>query len=337
MSALPPISVLYQIGTGHYYSQALFVAAELGVADLLKNGPRTADDLAKECGAHAPSLKRVLRLLVTAGVFVENDDSRFALTPIGEAMQKGPGHSLVHLFAGQFVHNAWGELLHCVRTGEKAFQHQLGMDPFQYFEQHPAEGAHFDQAMSAATAMTAAAVAAAYDFSAFQTLVDVGGSQGVLIGGILKANPGLRGILFELPRVTEGARQWLAAAGLLDRCEVVDGDFFQSVPAGGDAYMLKHVIHDWDDAHATDILKTVRRAMKPDTKLLIVEGVYPLHADQSPASRSAAANDVNMMVCAGGRQRSETEFRALYAAAGFTLSRLIPTQSMSLVIEGVPV
>jgi hypothetical protein len=330
---VPPISVLYQIGTGHYFSQALHVAAQLGVADLLKGGPKQADDLARACGAHGPSLRRVLRLLVAAGIFVENEDGSFGVTPAGALMATPQGRAFVQLFSGEMVQHLWSELLYSVQTGKPGYEQALGMAPFEYMAAHPEEAANFDLAMSAASSQTALAVAAAYDFAPFHTIVDVGGGQGALLSGILKAFPHLRGILFDLPRVVPNAH-WIE--GIADRCDIVGGDFFESVPPGGDAYLLKHVIHDWNDDRALAILKNVRREMRADGKLLIVEGVYPPRVEASPACRGAASNDVNMMLATGGRQRSEEEFRELYAAAGFQLSRIVPTSSPSCVIEGVP-
>jgi hypothetical protein len=332
--APPPISVLYQVGTGHYFSQALHVAARLGVADLLKDGPRQADDLAQACGVHGPSLRRVLRLLVAAGVFVENEDGSFGVTPAGALMATPQGRAFVQLFAGEMVQHLWSELLYSVQTGKPGYEQALGMAPFEYIAAHPDEAANFDLAMSAASSHTAVAVAAAYDFSAFHRIVDVGGGQGILLSGILKAVPRLRGILFDLPRVVQGAK-WIES--IADRCEVIGGDFFESVPAGSDAYLLKHVIHDWNDERALAILRNVRRQLSADGRLLIVEGVYPPHVEASPACRGAASNDVNMMLATGGRQRSEQEFRELYTAAGFRLSRIVPTQLPSCVIEGLPV
>ena len=334
---LPAPAVLYQLATGHYVSHAIYAAAKLGIADLLGQGPKCHDELAKATGTHAPSLRRVLRLLATAGVFAETEDGRFELTPVGSCLQSGPGsfRPVALLFTSPGVRAAWGDLLHSVQTGEPALHHLFGVGSFEYFAQHPEEAAVFDEAMGAFTAMVAIAVAAAYDFSPFRTIVDVGGGEGALLAGILRANPALRGIVFDMPRVAEGAKKQIAAAGLGDRCEFVGGDFFEAVPGGGDAYILKHVIHDWDDARAVRILRNCRRAMKPEGKLLIVEGVYPERIDQSVVSRGAAANDVNMLVCTGGRQRAEAEFRALFDAAGFELTRIIPTQAMSSVIEGM--
>lgn len=336
---LPPPMALHQIATGYYFSRALFVAAALGIADLLAPGPRNADQLAESTGTHAPSLRRVLRLLVTVGVFAENEDGSFQLTALGECLRSDIPHSFrpaALLFTGPLEWQSWGALLHTVQTGETALEHVHGMNAFEYMAQHPDEAAVFDQAMAAFTALTAIAVAAAYDFSGIRTLVDVGGGNGALLLGILNAHPHLHGIVFDQPRAIEGAKERIVAAGLADRCAGRGGDFFAAVPEGGDAYVLKHVIHDWDDRRATQILGNCRRAMPAQAPLLIVEGVYPQRVDQSRVSKGAAANDVNMLVCTGGRQRSEAEFRQLFEAAGFRLTRIIPTLAGVAIIEGVP-
>jgi hypothetical protein len=195
--------------------------------------------------------------------------------------------------------------MHSLITSEPAFSHVFGMDLFAYIAQHPHEAANFDAAMADFTRQIAVAVAASYDFSPFRCIVDVGGGNGALVAGILQANPALTAVLFDLPHVAERAKASIAALGLADRCAVVGGGFFKSVPEGGGAYLLKHVIHDWNDVQAIEILQSCRRAMGSAARLLIVEGVYPPRIDQSDASRIAAANDVNMLVCTGGRQRSE--------------------------------
>lgn len=334
---LPPPLVLYRLATAHYLSQAVYVAAKLGIADHLADGPQSHDALAKATGTHAPSLRRVLRLLAAAEVLAEREDGRFELTTVGSFLRSGPGsfRAAAQLFGGPMVWQSWGDLLTTVRTGETALHRVFKTDSFAYFDTHPEEAAVFDEAMGSFTAMTSLSVAAAYDFSSMRKLVDVGGSRGALLAGILRANPKLHGVVFDLPRLAEGARREIAAAGLADRCEFVGGDFFATVPAGADAYMMKHVIHDWDDAKATRILRTCRAAMGPEAKLLIVEGVYPPRIDGSVESEGAARNDVNMMVCTGGRQRSEAEFRELYGAAGLRLTRIVET-GMACVIEGVP-
>jgi hypothetical protein len=335
---LPPPIALYQLATGHYVSQAIYVAAKLGIADFLADGPLGHAELARHTGTHAASLRRVLRLLASVGVFAETDDGSFALTQVGSCLKSGPGsfRAVARLFAGPGTWLSWGDLLETVRTGEPALARVFKSDPFEYFAMHPEEGAVFDEAMGAFTAMTAVAVAAAYDCSQFGTMIDVGGGAGALLIGILRETPNLRGIVFDLARVAASAQQHIADANLSARCEFVAGDFFQSVPSGGDAYLLKHVIHDWDDEKAAAILRSCRRAMDRAAKLLIVEGIYPQRIDASLESRGAAANDVNMLVCTGGRQRSEAEFRALFDAAGFKLTNMVPTMARAHVIEGMP-
>jgi hypothetical protein len=334
---MPPPAVLYQLATGYYVSRALYIAARLSIADHLSGGPRSADELAAATATHAPSLRRVLRLLVSKGVFAEGADGAFALTPLSEWLRSGMPSSFrsaALLFTGPLEWTAWGDLLHTVQTGEVALEHVLGFGTFEYLEKHPDESAVFDEAMAAFTSLTAMAVAAVYDLTPFRTLVDVGGGNGALLIGLLKANPHLHGIVYDLPRTAEGAAKQITAAALTERCEAVGGDFFASVPAGGDAYIIKHVIHDWDDDRATQILKNCHRAMQPGTKLLIVEGVYPEHIDQSLASQGATLNDVNMLVVTGGRQRSADEFRSLFRNAGFELERIVPTMAAACVVEG---
>jgi len=335
--ALPPQVALYHLAIGHYVSRALHLAAVLGLADQLKDGPRPADALAQVTSTHPPSLHRVLRLLASAGVLAEQADGMFALSAIGECLRTdhpGSMHAMVKLFTGPRIQDNWKDLEHCVRTGEPAFRKRGITDPFADPLRDDEESATFDAAMAGLTRLIAVAVAAAYDFAPFGTLVDVGGGNGALLIGLLQATPGPRGIVLDRPGAVERATANIAANGLSERCRAVAGDFFEEVPSGGDAYLLKHVIHDWNDERATTILKTCRRAMPAHGRLLIVEGVYPPRIDQSLASRGAAANDVNMLVNTGGRQRSEAEFRALYEAAGFTLTRIVPTAARVAVIEG---
>jgi SAM-dependent methyltransferase len=334
---LPPPFALFRMITGFYLSRAIHVAAKLEIADRLADAPRVAEDLAAATGTHAPSLRRVLRLLASAGVFAEEPDGRFALTPMGACLRSGVPGSMraAALLFGGITQQAWGDLLHSVETGEPAFRRVFGAEPFDYMARHPDEAANFDAAMADFTKHIAAAVVAAYDFSPFRRIVDVGGGNGTLLADILQATPKLAGVIFDLPSAVERAAARMRELGLADRCETVGGDFFKAVPAGADAYLLKHVIHDWKDDRAIEILKTCRRAMHGDARLLIIEGIYPPRVDRSDESRSAAANDVNMLVCTGGRQRSEAEFRALYEGAGFRLTRIVPTQTLVKVIEGV--
>ncbi len=335
----PSFISLFQMATGYYISQALYVAAKLGIADVLKDGPCSCTELAQRPGTHAPSLSRLLRLLVSVGVFAEKEAGHFGLTPIGAYLQMDIPASLraiVLQFAGPWHQGSWSDLLHSVQTGEIAFDHRFGMSVFPYLTQHPDEAAIFDAAMTALSTQAAAAVVTAYDFSPFGTIVDVGGGHGALLRAILHATPAARGILFDLPHVVEGAKPQIEAAGLAERCTIVGGDFFVSVPSGGDAYVLSGVIHDWNDERSLMILKSCHRAMNKAGRLLLAELALPARIDQSPTSQIIFGSDVNMLVLAGGRERTEEEFRALFEAAGFKLTRIIPTQgSARSIVEGI--
>jgi hypothetical protein len=339
-TALPPGLALYQMAVGHYVSRALHLAAKLGLADLLADGPRHYAEMAERSRTNAPALNRLLRLLASVGVFEERDGGTFALQPLGELLRSdvpGSMRDSVVLFAGVGIQDSWKELEYCVRTGEPAFRRTSpDSDPFQEMQKDPEQAAVFDRAMATFAPQTAAAVAASYDFSAFESVADVGGGNGALLIGILRANPRLRGVVFDLPHVAERARAQVGAAGMAERCNIVGGDFFQKIPVRADALVLKHVIHDWNDERATAILRNCRDAMPARGRLLVVEGVYPARIDGSLESRGAAANDVNMLVCTGGRQRSQQEFRDLYAASGFRLTRAVPTPARVCVIEGEP-
>ncbi len=334
----PPGFVLYQMAIGHYVSRALFVAAKLGIADRLAAGPRGARDLAQATETDAAALARMLRLLASVGVFEVLEDGRFALTPVGEMLREdvpGSSRASVMLFSGIGIQDSWKDLEYCVRTGQPAFRKASPeADPFSQMAADPEAAALFDKAMATFAPQTAAAVAAAYDFSNFKTIADVGGGNGSLLLGILKANPGLRGIVFDQPHVAERAKAKIREAGMSDRCDAVGGSFFESVAPGADAYLLKHVIHDWDDERAAAILRTCRAAMPSHGVVLIVEGLYPARIERSLESRGAAANDLNMLVCTGGRQRSEAEFRELYQASGLRLTRIVPTATGICVLEG---
>jgi len=336
--AVPRGVALSQMAIGYYVSHALHLAAKLGLADLLKDGPREGRDLAAATQTHAASLIRVIRLLASVGVFEEQRDGRFALAPLGELLRSDvPGslRSLILLFAGIGLQDAWKNLEYCLRTGEPAFRRAApGATPYSLIDLDPDATELFDRAMATFVPLTAAAVAKAFDFSGFNTVIDVGGGTGGLLIGLLKAYPKLKGIVFDQPHAAERAKQQVAAAGLTHRCQVVGGSFFDKIPCGADAYLLKEVLIDWDDDHATAILKNCRAAMPAHGKVVIIEDVYPERIDQSAASRRATANDVLMLVCMGGRQRSEAEFRELLAASGFRLMRVVPTPARVRIIEG---
>jgi O-methyltransferase domain/Dimerisation domain len=316
-------------------SQAIYVAATLGIADLLKDGPKSTDELAETTHTHAPTLYRLLRALASVGIFTETD-GRFGLTPLAEYLRTDTPGSLrafVRLIGQQSFWRSWGHLLHSVRTGEPAFRKVHGTGPFEYWAGHPEEAAVFDAAMTSLSSGVVDAVVRSYDFSGISVLVDVGGGEGELLAAILAANPYLRGILFDQLHVVGTAEALLERAGVADRCEVVGGSFFEAVPAGADAYLLKSVIHDWDDEAAIKILRACRSAMDERGKLLVVERVVRPGNAPDPAKFS----DLNMLVIPGGQERTADDFELLYAEAGFKLSDIIRTASLYNIIEGSPV
>jgi hypothetical protein len=329
-----PSDQLIQMISGFWVSRALYVAAQLGLPDHLHGQPRTAAELAGLTGTHAPSLYRVLRALASVGVFVEDDAGRFASTPVAETLRSDVPGSL-RAFAiselGGDHYNAWGDVLHSVTTGGIAFDHVYGVPVWDYYGANPEVARVFNDSMTGLTRMIEAAVLQAYDFSRFAHAIDVGGGHGGFLSAILRANPRARGTLFDAPQVIDGARPRLVAEGVAGRCEAVGGDFFASVPPGGDLYTLKMIIHDWDDEKSLAILKNCHRAMAPGGTLLVVDTVIP------PGNTPFLGKfiDLIMLVMTGGRERTEDEFRALYAAAGFRLTRVIPSPSPVSVVEGV--
>ena len=327
---------LQQLICGHWIAQAIAVAAELGIADLLAEGPRPSDELARATGSHPGALYRLLRALASLGVFTEVEPKRFGLTPMAEGL-RGDAPSSQRSRAIQTCSDVqwrtWGQLGYSVRTGQSAFKQVHGMDTWEYRARNPEVNARFNASETSLVTQVANAVASAYDFSGFRKVIDVGGSHGALLIAILSVNPELRAVLFDLPHVVEGAGEPLVAAGLLERCQIIGGDMFQAVPAGGDAYLLSRIIHGWNDDRAMVILANCRRVMGPQSKLLVAEEVIP----SGDVASYGKLSDLNMLVSPGGQERTEAEYRALYAAAGFTLTRVIPTRSRISLIEGMPV
>lgn len=315
--------------------QALHVAAALGIADGLADGPATVDDLAAATGAHRPSLYRLLRMLAGAGVFHEEADGRFTLTPLGGTLRSEGPDSVRDwaLYVGApAMWEAWGRLRDSVMTGEPGFTLAHGMPMLEYRARNPELAAPFDRWMTRQSDQHNAAIAAAYDFSPFRTVADVGGGQGSTLAAILRANPPLRGILLDLPHVVARTAP-LEEAGVLDRCEVVGGDMLQGVPGGADAYLIKRVLMDWGDEPAIEVLRHCAEALPKDGRLLVVEMVLPPGNDPSPAK----SFDLLMLLAhKGGRVRTEAEFRELFAAAGLRLAGVIPTASPNSIVEGVP-
>ncbi|HZO31347.1 MAG TPA: methyltransferase [Chloroflexota bacterium] len=327
-----PPRLVYGWLAGAWVAQSMAVVARLEIADRLKAGPRSCDELAAETGTHAPSLYRVMRALASIGLFSEDEQGRFTTTRLGRTLERDAPDSIhpLALMVGSDWHwQSWGRLLDTVQTGEPAFVSQYGTEAYAYFAQHPADGAVFDAHIEAYSRQAARSVTS-YDFGRLQTVVDVGGGYGAVLAAILRSNPKLRGVLFDQPAVIDGARSRVADAGLAGRCELVSGSFFDGVPEGGDVYVLSSILHNWDDARAVEILRACRRAMRPSARLLIVELVIP--PGNTPADGKLL--DLQMMVLfAGGRERTPDEYRALLAAGGFRVTRVIPTPSQMSLIE----
>jgi hypothetical protein len=312
-------------------AQAIHVAAKLGLADLLGEQPRSVDHLATVTGTHGPTLRRLLKALTSLGVFSETVAGEFENTPLSETLRKDHPESIrpwAIMLGADFVWRAWGELNETITNGKPAFDRIFGTSFFDYLTANPRDAAIFNAAMAAGSSTSVSSVLAAYDFSPFERVVDVGGGHGALLQGILSANPTAHGLLYDLPAVVAGAQ--LQKEPIRRRCEVLGGDFFKSVPDGADAYVLKGIIHDWNDEDALKILKNCRRAIRSDGKLLLLETV--LQPSSVPAR---ALMDLFMLVLVNGRERTEDDFRTLLQDAGFSLVRVIPTPSFSIV-EGRP-
>jgi orsellinic acid C2-O-methyltransferase len=332
---------LLQMIFGFFPAKAVNVAAELGLADRLAAGPRRSDDLAAETGTHPPSLYRLMRALAYLRVLDETGPGEFALGPFGGPLRSDAAdsvHALALLFAGDTCWRPWGELAFSVRTGQPSFDEVFGVPAFEYMERDPELAAMFNRAMSEGTRQVAASVPQVFDFGRFSTVVDVGGGDGTLLAAVLSAEPGVSGVVFDLPAGSKEARARMEVAGVAERCEVVTGDFFSSVPEGADCYLMKSVIHDWDDDRCVTILRNCRRAMAPEGCVLVVEPILPARVEPSPALLGLLMSDLNMLACAGGRERTEDEFRTLFAAAGFTMGRVVDTPAPSIysIIEGTP-
>lgn len=335
---VPPQAQIQELVGGFWKTRAIHAAVRLGLADLMGNGPRSAAELAARCGAKADAVHRLLRALVSIGVCFDADGGRFGLTPVGETLRAdSPGsmRSMV-LHMSEMMWESWSHLDESVRTGKTARELAGQSAAFEFLDANPEEAAIFNTAMAQFTRRVAAAAVQAYDFSAIATMVDVGGGYGQLLATILRANPKMRGVVFDMEHAAEGARRELAAAGVAGRCEVVVGDFFKEVPAGADAYIMKSIIHDWNDERSISILRNCRRAAGTAARVLLVERVMPERIQVAPEDQSTAMLDLNMLVGAGGRERTKAEFAKLFEAASLKLVRIVPTAAGMAVIEAVP-
>jgi hypothetical protein len=333
---VPGNVALLETAQGAWVTQALYVAAKLGIADELANGPKTADQVAGAVGAHPDSVFRLMRMLAGRDVFRQRQDGRFELAAMGQALRADAPGSLrsMVLFIGSPEHWAeWGELLYSVQTGRPSPEKLYGKSCFEHLDEAPEQAEIFNDAMSTMAAMANELVIPAYDFSGFKLIADVGGGHGKLISAILQSAPKARGVLLDLPSVVSGAGPVLEAAGVAHRCAVEAGSFMDSVPDGADAYVMKSIIHDWDDEISEKILRNIRTAIAPNGKLLLVELVLPERA----TANWGALLDMEMLVTPGGRERTRAEFANLLARCGFRLTRVIDTATpMSSIVEAVP-
>ena len=332
---LPPEIKIKQMALGYWLSQCLYVVAKLGIADLLSDGPKQCDQLAAATNTNSDSLYRVLRALASVRVFAETEARSFQLTPMAECLRSDAPNSvkdMTLMLLDEVHYGAWGDLLHSVQTGESSFEHLYGMSFFEYVRENPATAETFDRAMTENSSSKTKAILANYNFAEVKTLVDVGGGAGILMAAILRNNPHLKGMLLELPHVIKKAPPLLKNAGASDRCQLIEGDFFTTIPTGGDLYLLKHVLHDWDDEKAIAILRNCRRAMGQKGKLLVIERI--IHPGNEPAFGKLL--DLQMLIMtSGGRERTELEFRELFKTAGFELTKITPTPEDISLLEGV--
>lgn len=333
-TALQPQKALLQMASGYWVSQALYVAAKLGIADLLKDGSKCCDELAKITGVNARALYRLMRGLASMGVFAEQEPGYFTLTPLAACLQSdipGSMRAIIIMVGGEY-YQSWGNFLYSIQTGDSAFEHLHGMSLFQYYAQNPELGKLYDEAQKSGSAAAKAEILKSYDFSGISKLVDIGGGNGSLISSILIANPTMHGVLFEQLSVIVEAKDLIEAEKVSERCKLVAGDFFESVSSGGDAYMLRYILHNWDDERAIAILKNCHRAMVENGKLLVIEQVIP------PGNEPFIGKllDLHMLVLfPGGCERTENEYRALFEASGFRLTQIFPTRANVSVLKAI--
>jgi sulfur carrier protein ThiS len=331
----PPAATMLDLLMGGWMTQAVCAAAQLRIADALRKGPLSAEAIAVKVGANADAVQRLMRLLASHGIFRQQRDGRFALTAMAESLRSDSPTSVrgFALFVGSPQHREhWSRLLDSVKSGEVSVPLVRGMPFFDYLQQDRAFGEIFDQAMTSVSDLAKVPVVAAYDFARFGTIVDVGGGNGRLLSAILQGAPATRGVLFDLPAVTAGAPLVLKGSGVTARCRIESGSFFDAVPAGGDAYLLKHIIHDWEESKALAILRNVRNAIGADGTLLLVEMVLP----EGNAPHVGKLLDMEMLLSVGGRERTAKEYAQLLAAAGFRQARVVPTVAPVSIIEAVP-
>ncbi len=328
---LPPPAQLMNFIVGKWISKPIYAAAEFGIADILAEGPKSIEEIAQISKTHAPSLNRVMRALASVGIFSETEDNQYELTPMAECLKTGAMRSIALMFNSDWNEKAWTCFIDSVRTGETPFKKAHGMPITDWLGKNPQAEKMLGEANALKAANSHRAIVDVYDFSGINTLTDVGGGFGVLIAEILSANPLMKGIVAEHPSIVQAAKETIRAREIQDRCEAVECDFFKEIPAGTDAYLMSHILHDWKDEECQVILKNCHNAMKPESKLLIVEMIIP------PGNGPSIAKllDLEMFVITGGRERTENEYKYLLESSGFKLSRIISTKEGISVIEGM--
>ena len=335
-TGLPPHLEIIQMVSAIWTARAVYAAARLGLADIFSNGPLTAEAVAHKTNMDTRSMHRLLRALAGRGLFTEVERRRFALTDLGTALKSGaPGaaRATVLTIGGDWQWKAWDHFFEALQTGDSGLRMAFGVGLFEYLAAHPDDSARFDEAMMGLYSEVGPAVVAAYDFSPFKTVADLGGGTGTLLASILRANEGLRGTVFELPYATPRARETIEKLGLAARCKVVEGDFFKAVPKGYDIYILSHVLHDWSDEQASSILRNCRAVIGKNGRILIVEAVLPPGDTPHPGKLT----DLLMLTVTGGLERTADEYDHLLGAAEFKLTRVIPTTIPQCVVEAVPI
>ena len=320
--------------SARWVADMIGVAAQLELADFINAGAKTAEEVAKAKGLHAGSLYRLLRGLASYGIFAEQEDGTFAQTPRSDALRKDVTYSAwgwAQLVTRPSALRTWSELGHSVRAGTPAFDHVHRMQLFEYLNKHRDELELFAEAMRSLSVATGNAMAEAYDFSGIRTLADIGGSQGFILSLVLQKYPDMRGILFDLPAVVKGAPNFIKSYGLENRIDIRGGDCFESIPGGADAYLLKHILHDWNDEDCLRILKNIYAVAEPGTKLLVVDAVIGARNEHE----FGKILDIQMLVHLHGKERTQAEWKGLLHAARFQLTRIVPTPSFAHVIEAV--
>lgn len=332
-----PSLTMLNLLNGMWAARAIQVAAQLGIADFLADGPRNVTEIAEATKTHAPSLYRLLRALASLAIFAETAPHTFANTELSQTLrteQDGSVRAMATMMGSAWEWNVWRELDYSIRTGQPAFDHVYGMDLWRYYREENVEaGKIFDAAMSDTSNAISAVATRFYDFSTLHTIVDVGGGKGNFLTAILTAFPHLQGIVFDQPLVIEEARKQIALANLAERCTTVAGDFFASVPHGADAYLLKSVLHDWEDESCVKILKNCRQAMQPDSRILVIDAVID---DKKTGGTFAKLLDMQMLIEQRGRERTSAEFQALFASADLSLNRVIQLPTLQDIIEARP-